>query len=211
MINRFSLIVLLLLLPGCLLLAAGCTAPRLGDTHNTTLLIKEYNTWAAGQETYNDQVRTILDQMGDHLETYNQEIAQSSPDIAVLQENIAADRQLLNQWGTANAGLDSATDAFAASTASLDFSADPATGNLRDLVLQEMKIYSIDMENAQQHFVDYNQDLGKYISADDPDYWNDALRTAAMGAKSEGLASAAEGDAVLSNITQTMQTIQDRQ
>ena len=180
MMNRFSLIFLLLLLHGCLLLAAGCTAPRLGDTQNTTLLIKEYNTWAAGQKTYNDQVRTALDQMGDHLGTYNREIAKSSPDIGVLQENIATDRQLLDQWGTANAGLDSATSTFAASTAPLDFSGDPETGHLRDLVLQEMKIYSVDMGNAQQHFVEYNQDLGKYVTADDPDYWNDALRTAAM-------------------------------
>lgn len=211
MINRSSLILFVILLPGCLLFAAGCSAPRLSDTHNTTLLIGEYNTWAAGQNSYNEQVRTALDQMGTHLDAYNREIAKTTPDTGTLQANIAADRQLLGQWGTANAGLDSATTTFATNTASLDLSGDPSAAHLRELLLQEMKIYSIDMENARQHFIDYNQDLGKYVTADDPDYWNDALRTAALNAKSEGLASVTDGDAALSNITATAQVLQDRQ
>ncbi len=211
MINRVTLIVFLLLVPGCLLLVAGCTAPRLGDTHNTTILIGDYNAWAAQQKTYNDQVRTALSGMEDHLGAYNRELAKGSPDTGLLKENIAADRQLLDQWSSANTGLDSATSAFAANATALDLSGDPAAAHLRDLALQEMKIYSVDMANAQQHLVDYNRDLGKYLADDDPDYWNDALRTAAMNAKSEALASASDGDAALSNLTRAMHTLQDRQ
>ena len=211
MINRSSLMILLILLPGCLLCAAGCSTPRLSDTHNTTLLIGEYNVWAAGQNSYNEKVRNALDQMGNHLDAYNRELAKTSPDTGSLQANVAADRQLLDQWGAANAGLDSATNTFATNTASLDLSGDPSAARLRELLLQEMKIYSIDMENAQQHFIDYNQDLGKYVTADDPDYWNDALRTAAISAKSEGLTSVTDGDAALSNITTTAQDLQNRQ
>jgi hypothetical protein len=211
MTSRVTLIVLLLLLPGCLLFATGCTAPRLGDTHNTTLLIGEYNTWAAQQKTYSEQVRTALSQMGGHLEDYNREAVKNSPDTGLLQEDIAADRQLLDQWNAAASGLDSATDAFDRNTDTLDFAGDPATRHLRDLALQEMKIYSIDMANARQHLVDYNRDLGKYFDGNDPDYWNDGLRTAAMNAKAEALASAADGDVALANLTRTMQSLQDRQ
>ena len=95
--------------------------------------------------------------------------------------------------------------------APLDFGSDTESSYLSGLLAQEMKIYSIDMINAQQHFIDYNRDLGQYLTPDDPDYWDDSLRMAAMDAKAQALSSVEEGNAALSNITATAQTLQQRQ
>ncbi|MGA7797842.1 MAG: hypothetical protein WB986_04355, partial [Methanoregula sp.] len=59
---------------GCISFSAGCTAPRMGDTHNTTIVLQDYNTWADQQRAYSDQVRSDLTRMGSNLDTYNQEI-----------------------------------------------------------------------------------------------------------------------------------------
>jgi len=196
---------------GCTIFFAGCTAPRMGDTHNTTIVLQDYNTWADQQRAYTDQVRSALTQIGNNVDTYNHEIARDHSDIGLLRENVEADRQILDTWGTSSTALNSATDLFTTDTAPLDFGSDAETSRLSGLLAQEMKIYSIDMSNAQQHFVDYNRDLSGYLAPDDPDYWDDSLRTAAMGAKTQALSSVEDGDAALSNITATAQTLQQRQ
>ena len=64
------------------------------------------------------------------------------------------------------------------------------------------------MNNAQQHFVDYDRDLSGYLSVNDPDYRDDSLRMKAMDAKAQALSSIADGDNALSNITATAKLIQ---
>jgi ABC-type transporter Mla subunit MlaD len=183
----------------------------MGDTHNTTLVLQDYNTWADQQRTYDVQVHSALTQIGNNVDTYNHEIARDQPDIGLLQENVEADRQTLDAWGTSSTALGSATDTFTTDTASLDFGSDTESSYLSSLLAQDMKIYSIDMGNARQHFIDYNRDLGQYLTPDDPDYWDDSLRMAAMDAKARALSSVEDGNAALSNITATAQTLQQRQ
>ncbi len=121
---------------------------------------------------------------------------------------MAADGQAINQWGSAGTTLGSATDSFSSDTASLSFGNDTETPWLTGFLLQEMKIYSIDMNNAQQHFVDYNRDFSGYLSVNNPDYRDDSLRMKAMDAKAQALSSIADGDNALSNITATAKLIQ---
>jgi len=211
MMERSRVLFLLFLLAGCTLFVAGCTTPRVGDTHNTTVVIQDYNTWADQQSTYYSQVRSALTQIGNTLDDYNHAMAGNSSDPGTLQGDVAADQQAIDQWGTASTALGSATDTFSADTASLDFGNDIETPGLTGLLAQEMKIYSIDMSNAQQHFVDYNRDLSGYLSQTDPDYRDDSLRMAAMDAKARALSSLEDGDAALSNITATAQLLQQRQ
>src|SRR5208282_3838072 len=170
MMDRTRVIFLLLLLTGCTLLVAGCTTPRIGDSHNTTVVIQSYNTWADQQVTYSTQVRSTFTQIGNTLNEYNHETAQGSSDTGTLQGDVVADGQAINQWGSAGTTMGSATDSFSSDTASLSFGNDTETPWLTGFLLQEMKIYSIDMNNAQQHFVDYNRDLSEYLSVNDPDY-----------------------------------------
>jgi len=195
----------------CIVAAAGCTAPRLGDTHNTTIVIQDYNQWAEQQNAYTGQVNTSLTQLGTTLAAYNRDMASDVSDPATLQEDAAADQQAIGQWGAADQALGSATGSFSSDTSSLAFGSDQETPWLAGLLAQEMKIYTIQMGNAQQHFVDYNQDMIKYLSVDDQDYRDDALRTAAMDAKTQALSSLDQGDATLSNITATAQLLQQRQ
>ena len=211
MMERSRAIFLLLFLAGCTLLTAGCTTPRMSDTHNTTVVIQDYNTWADQQRAYSDQVRSDLTRIGSNLDTYNQEIVSDHPDIGLLRENVETDRQILGQWGTSTKALGSATDLFTTDIASLDFGSDTDTPRISGLLAQEMKIYSIDMSNAQQHFIDYNRDFSGYSVPDDPDYWDDSLRMAAMDAKALALSSVEDGDAALSNITAMAQILQQRQ
>ncbi|MGA9620494.1 hypothetical protein [Methanoregula sp.] len=211
MMERARVIFLLLLLVGCALLVAGCTTPRMGDTHNTTVVIQSYNTWADQQVSYSKQVSSTLNQIGNTLNEYNHETANDPSDPGTLQGDVASDGQAINQWGSASTTLGSATNSFSSDTASLSFGNDTETSRLTGLLLQEMKIYSIDMKNAQQHFVDYNRDLSGYLSEKDPDYRDDSLRMAAMDAKSQALLSISDGDNALSNITATAKILQQEQ
>jgi hypothetical protein len=183
----------------------------MGDTGNTTLLLQNYNTWADQQRSYNDQVSSALTRLGNNIDTYNNGITRSPPDINLLREDAATDQQVLAAWDTSDRTLGSATDTFTANTASLDFGTDQETRRLSGLLAQEMKIYSIDMSNAQQHFVDYNHDLSGYLAPDDPEYWDDSLRVAALDAKANALSSVEDGDTALSNITATAHLIEERQ
>jgi hypothetical protein len=183
----------------------------MGDSHNTTMVMQSYNAWAGQQVTYSKQVSSTLTQIGNTLNEYNRETADGSSDTGTLQGDVVADGQAINQWGTAGTALGSATDSFSSDTASLSYGNDTETPWLNGLLLQEMKIYSIDMSNAQQHFIDYNRDLAGYLSESDPDYRDDSLRMAAMDAKSQALSSIADGDNALSNITATAKLLQERQ
>ena len=211
MMERSRVIFLLLLMTGCTLFFAGCTSPRMGNTDNTTLVVQDYNAWADQQRAYNDQVSSALTRLGNNLDTYNHGIVLTPPDAGLLRGNAATDRQVLDAWDTSGRTLSSATDTFTANTASLDFGTDGETRRLSGLLAQEMKIYSIDMSNAQQHFVDYNHDLSGYLAPDDPDYWDDSLRVAALDAKARALSSVEDGDTALSNITATAHLIEERQ
>jgi len=211
MMERSRVFFILILLAVCTLFAAGCTAPRTSDTHNTTIAIQDYNQWAEAQGAYAGQVTTSLAQLGTTIDAYNHDMATGSSDPTVLQGDVAADGQALGQWGAANTALGAATDTFSSDTSSLMFGSDQETPWLAGLLVQDMKIYGISMANAQQHFVDYNRDMSSYLSVDDPDYRDDSLRTAAMDAKAQGLASLSQGDEALSNITATAQLLQQRQ
>lgn len=211
MMERSAVFFILLFMAGCFLLVAGCTTPRMGDTHNTTVVIQDYNAWADQQGTYASQVRTSLTQIGNTLSAYNIDTAGASSHAGTLQGDVAADGQAISQWGSAGTALGSATDSFSSGTSALSFGTDQETPGLIGLLTQEMKIYSIDMGNAQQHFVDYNRDLSEYLSEPDPDYRDDSLRAAAMDAKTQALSSLDDGDAALSNITATASLLQQRQ
>jgi hypothetical protein len=211
MMERSHAFFLLLFLAGCTLLAAGCTTPRMSDTHNTTVAIQDYNTWADQQGTYYSQVSSALTQIGNTVDAYNRDTAAPSSDPVTLQGDVALDQQTISQWGAASTALGSATDTFSSDTSSLEFGNDQETLRLTGLLAQEMKIYSIDMGNAQQHFVDYNRDLSGYLSVNDPDFRDDSLRIAATDAKAQALSSLEDGDAALSNITATADLLQQRQ
>jgi len=211
MMDRSRAFFCLALLTVCVLLAAGCTTPRTGDTHNTTLVIQDYNQWADQQNACSAQAKTCLVQLESTLGAYNTDMAGDSADPTILRGDIAADRQAIGQWGAASQALGSATDTFSSNTVALSFGTDRETFRLTGLLAQEMKIYTIQMGNAQQHLVDYNQDMSQYLSVDDPDYRDDSLRTAAMDAKAQAISSLDEGDLTLSNITATAQLLQQRQ
>ena len=211
MTDRFCAYFCLALLTVCILLATGCTTPRMGDTHNTTIVIQDYNTWADQQNACSAQVRTCLAQLESTLSAYNAETAAGPADHDVLQGDVAADQQAIGKWGAADQALGSATDTFSSDTAALSFGNDREASRLTGLLTQEMKIYTILMGNAQQHLVDYNQDIHQYLSVEDPDYRDDSLRTAAIDAKAQAISSLDQGDLTLSNITATAQLLQQRQ
>jgi len=211
MMERSRTFFILIFLAGCMLFAAGCTAPRTGDTHNTTIVIQDYNTWADEQAAYAGQVKLSLTQLETTLNAYNRGMAGGSLDPATFQGDMAADGQALGQWEAANTALGAATDTFSSDTSALSFGSDQETPWLAGLLAQDMKIYAISMTNAEQHFVDYNRDMGQYLAVADPDYRDDSLRLAAMDAKTQALASLSQGDTALSNITATAQLLQQRQ
>ena len=70
-----------------------------------------------------------------------------------------------------------------------------------DVVAQDMKIYSITMNNAEQHLVDYTNAMNAYLTPDDPDYWNDAFRVAAMDANSKAVKTITDGDGALAALS----------
>jgi hypothetical protein len=176
------------------LLFSGCTSVRLADTHNTTLAVKSYNTWADAQNTYNRQVVAFLDQLNQHRTAYNSELTKEAPDIRVLRAGIAADHQILREWEAQSNELDAATERFSSGTAALDFSASPDSKEAVGVLTQDMKIYSLTMKNAEQHLVDYTSAIDSYLTPDDPDYWNDGRRVSAMNANSEAQKTIADGE-----------------
>jgi hypothetical protein len=180
---------------------SGCTSVRLADTHNTTVAVQSYNAWADSQKTYAGNIRSSIDTIGQHIAGYNHELAQGQPDVKVLRAGIASDKQLLRDWETQETSLDAATAKFDSETSALNFSATPDAKQAVGVLSQDMKIYSVSMKNAEQHLVDYTNSMNAYLAPDDPDYWNDDLRVAAMAANEEAVKSIADGDQALTAVT----------
>ena len=183
--------------------AAGCTSVRTADTHNVSVTVQSYNSWVFDQKELDREVRSTIIQVGEHVNTYNAEIEKDHPDSALLRENLAQDRQLLNQWGSRLDSLAAATDRFEQFTAALtyDNSSGIQTRNTLGLMTQYMKIYVVNMGNARQYLTDYVNNAEAYIGPEDPDDWNDNNRGKAMQAKELASVSLADGDAALENIT----------
>jgi hypothetical protein len=181
--------------------ATGCTAVRTADTHNVSVAVQSYNSWVSDQKELDREVRSAITQVGGHVNTYNSEIEKDHPDSALLRENLAQDRQLLNQWGSRLDTLTAATDRFEKDTAILTYDKDILTRNTLDLMTQYMKIYAVNMGNARQYLTDYVNDAEAYIGPEDTDYWNDNYRQKAVQAKELASVSLADGDAALENIT----------
>jgi hypothetical protein len=186
---------------------------RTADTHNTTVAIQDYNTWASSQKVFDRNIRSTITQIEDHVKTYNIEIAKEQPDYALLRANLATDQQLLDQWGTGIDTLSGATDRFDQSTSTLTYD-NASKARVREslgMMTQYMKIYAVDMGNARQHLIEYVDNAQTYIRPDDPDYWNDNFRQRAMQAKDRALPALAEGDAVLGNLTAQAQKLEQLQ
>jgi uncharacterized protein YceK len=192
---------------------AGCFSVRTADTHNTTIAIQQYNTWVSGQNVFDRNVRSTVAQIGDHVTTYNTEIAKDQPDYSLLRANLVTDRQLLDQWGTGIDNLSAATDRFDKSTATLtyDNASKVRVKESLGMMTQYMKIYALDMGNARQHLIEYVDNAETYIRPDDPDYWNDNYRQHAMQAKDQALPALADGDSVLGNLTAQAQKLEQLQ
>ena len=209
-IRNVSPVLVLLLALSC---TAGCFSVRTADTHNTTAALRDYNTWVSGQSVFDHQVRSTIVQIGSHITTYNTEIAKDHPDYSLLRANLAADRQLLDQWGTGIDNLSASTDTFDQSTSSLMYE-NASKVKVRDdlaLMTRYMKIYAIDMGNARQHLVEYVDNAETYIQPDDPDYWNDNYRQHAMQAKDQALPAIADADAALGNLTAQARSLEQLQ
>jgi len=200
--------VLFLVFLGVLL--SGCTSVRLTDTHNTTVAIQDYNSWADTQKAYGVQAKAAVSQIGSHIAEYNSEIAKGSPDITTIRANVGSDRQLLQQWAGQEAGMDAATEKFTSETSVLNYNSNDAKQTV-ELLAQNMKIYAIDMKNTQQHLIEYANYMDAYLAPDDPDYWNDAQRVAAMNANTDAVASIAESDSALGAISSAAKKLETGQ
>jgi hypothetical protein len=211
MMHRSPAIALLLFLMGFSLVFAGCITPRIADTHNTTVALQSFNVWSDQQKKFDQQVRLTIGQIGNHLNAYNAGIAQDQPDLGNLRGNVAADRLLLDQWGTQLTVLNAATAQFSATTSGLTYGNSPTTNGTIQLLTQYMKIYTIDMGNAQQHLIDYTNNAGTYIGPDDPAYWDDVYLARAMDAKMLANQSIADADHALSEINANAQRLQQLQ
>jgi hypothetical protein len=194
-------ILLVLLLP--LSCTMGCVSVRTADTRNVTVAVESYNAWVSEQKGFDREVRDIIALLGDHINTYNAEIAKDQPDYSMLRENLEKDRQLLDRWGSDLENLNTATGRFEESTDQLmaDSVSGPRTGKTPGLLTQYMKIYMTDIGNARQHLIEYVNNAEVYIEPEDPDYWNDNYRQAAMQAKEQAATALVDGDAALENIT----------
>jgi hypothetical protein len=208
--RMIALILVFLLSLTC---TAGCFSVRTADTHNTTIAIKQYNTWVSGQNVFDRNIRSTIVQIGDHITIYNTEIAKDQPDYSLLRTNLATERQLLDQWGTGIDNLSAATDRFDQSTAALtyDNASRVRVKESLGMMTQYMKIYAVDMGNTRQHLIEYVDNAETYIRPDDPDYWNDNYRQRAMQAKDQAAPSLAEADAVLGNLTAQAQKLEQLQ
>jgi hypothetical protein len=203
MILRFRSIGVILFILLAISCTAGCFSVRTADTHNTTIALQNYNTWVSGQKVFDRNIRSTIVQIGDHITTYNTEIAKDQPDYSLLQANLATDRQLLDQWGTDLANLSAETDRFDQRTSMLMYE-NASKARVREtlgMMTQYMKIYTLDMGNARQHLIEYVDNAALYIRPEDPDYWNEVYRQNAMQAKERAPAALAEGDLALGNLT----------
>jgi hypothetical protein len=211
--RRLGIFFVLLAILLSLSCTAGCTSVRTADTHNTTVAVQSYNAWVSGQKEFDREMRSTLATIGDHVDTYNREIAKDQPDYSLLRENLARDRQLLDQWGSGIEYLTVATDHFEQSTTTLryDNASSPRVKESLSLMTQYMKVYSIHVSNARQHLIEYVNNAEVYIGPDDPDYWNEQYRLDTTKAKDQASASFAEGDAALRNITAYAKTVEQLQ
>jgi hypothetical protein len=212
MISRGPVIILCtLIVLVALCLFSGVVSIRTADTHNTTVAIQEYNTWAGEQKQLDRKVRSDLQQISADTTTYNTEIAGNAPDLALLRKNLADENQLVSAWENELTRLNFATDAFGKNTSSLTYGNNPKTRQEVALMAQYMKIYTVSMGNAQQHLIDYTNNAGLYVSTDNPDYWNDAYLQSATDARQRAASSLSDGDAALENITAQAQLLQQSQ
>lgn len=196
-----GIIILFLCVP--LLILPGCISLRTADTHDTTTAIQSYNTWVSVQQVFDRDTRNATRQIGEHISTYNGEIAKNDPEYSLLQQNLASDRQLLDQWGTGLDNLSAATEKFEADTVTLAYDNASKVKVMNELAMidQYMKIYETHMGNARQHLIEYVNDAKAYTGPEDPDYWNEKYRQAAMQAKDQAQESIAEADLALGNLT----------
>ena len=204
-----SLLAIIILISFCAL--PGCTSIRTADTHNTTIAVKEYNAWILEQKQFDRQVRSDLQRISTDTTTYNTEIAASAPDLALIRQNVADEKQLLDSWGTELARLNFAADAFEKNTSVLTYDNNPKAKQEIALMVQYMKIYTVSMGNAQQHLIDYTNNAGLYVAPDDPDYWNDAYLQSSMNARQLAASSLSDGDTALVNMTTQAQLLQQSQ
>ena len=206
------LIVLVIIVLGCgLAVFSGVLPVRLADTHNVTVALGEYNSWAGMQKTLDRQVRFTLEETGSHTGTFNLEMAQEQPDMNLIRQNVAMERQLLTQWEDEITTLDLATTKFSRATSGLDYPASPDTGEVVLLMAQNMRIYTIHMKNAQQHLTDYVNQFDAYIRDNDPDYWDDEYRQAALDAKQKAADEITSGDEALAAIMSGAAKLQQAQ
>jgi hypothetical protein len=191
----------------------GCFSVRTADTHNTTVALRDYNTWVSGQQVFDRDARSTIVQIGDHVRTYNAEIAKDRPDYSLLRTNLATDRQLLDKWGSGLENLSSETDRFGQDTAGLtyDNASNTKVRETLGMMAQYMKIYAVEMGNARQHLIEYVNNAGTYITPDDPDYWNENYRQSAMQAKDLAPPALASGDIALGNLTAQAQKLEQLQ
>lgn len=200
-----------------LVLALACTAGvisvRTADTHNTTVAVMSYNSWVSIQTEFNHDVQAAVMRIDEHVQVYNTEIAQDKPDYALLQSNLAEDRQLLGRLESGLDNLSAATDRFDQGVAVLTYhnASEKRVKESLDLMSQSMKAYVTEMGNARQHLIAYVDTAGIYIQPDDPDYWNDKYRQQAMQAKDRAQQSLAEGDLVLGNLSVQARKLGDLQ
>lgn len=191
---------LVLLVIACSL--AGCTAPRSADTHNTTVAIQIFNTWALGQKELDTELRRMVAEIGGHVTDYNTEIAKDTPDYALVRANLAEDRQTLDRWRARLDTLSAATDRFEAETSGLTYANATAqeTGEHLAVMTQFMKIYAVELENARQHLIEYVNNAEAYVAVDDPEYWDEQHRRDAQAAMTDAAAGMAKGDDALNDL-----------
>jgi len=196
-----------------LIVTAGCISVRTADTHNTTAAIQSYNAWTVQQGGVDRNIRGTVTMISDHVTTYNSEIAKDRPDLSVLRENLATDRQTLDQWGSSLNALSVATDQFEKNTSALtyDNATEKQIRQTLGMMTQYMRIYSIESGNARQHLIEYVKNAEAYIETDDPDYWNAQYHQDAMHAKELAKNSLINGDPALGNLTAQAQLLEQLQ
>jgi hypothetical protein len=193
--------------------AAGCTSVRTSDTHNTTAAIQSYDAWIAQQQDFDRNVQGSIAQIGDHINTYNREIARDQPDYPLLRSDIATDRGLLDQWGSGLDNLTAATDRFEKITAKFTYENASAAKTKATLAMitQYMRIYTTDMGNARQHLIDYVNNEETYVGINNPDYANDQYLQDAIQAKDQASAALSDADLASRNITVQAKNLENLQ
>ena len=184
------------------LVSTGCTSIRTTDTHNTTVAVQSFNTWAEGQNELDSELRDTTAVIGGHITTYNTEIAKDRPDYSLIRQNLAEDRQYLDRWGSRLDTLSAATDRFEQETSTLIYenaTAQEIEGHLA-VMTQFMKIYAVDLGNARQYLIEYVNNAEAYVAPDDPEYWNENFRQDALTATTNAAGAMDQGDAALNDL-----------